>query len=50
MNTLEFLKFIEKNFGTFGNEEGLKSKYFVDNIKGIVICWMVLKKGSKFCY
>lgn len=48
MNTLEFLKFIKKNFGTFGNEEGLKSKYFEDNIKGIVICWMVSKKVLNF--
>jgi len=44
LKTKEFLKLIEMDFGKLGSEEGLRFKYFEDEIKGIKICWMVSKK------
>jgi len=44
MNTQEFLNMIKTEFGELGQEEGIRFKYFEDEIKGIKICWMVSKK------
>ena len=44
MNTKEFLNIIKSEFGELGPEEGLRFKYFEDEIKGIKICWMISKK------
>jgi hypothetical protein len=46
MNAREFLDMIKDEFGELGPEEGLRFKYFDDEIKGIVICWMISKKSS----
>jgi len=43
MNAREFLDMIINEFGELGPEEGLRFKYFDDEIKGIKICWMVSK-------
>ncbi|HOK57143.1 MAG TPA: Nif3-like dinuclear metal center hexameric protein [bacterium] len=48
MNTHDFLELIKKDFGEMGPEEGLRFKYFDDEIKGIVVCWMVSKKVLDF--
>ncbi|MFN4228067.1 MAG: Nif3-like dinuclear metal center hexameric protein [Candidatus Ratteibacteria bacterium] len=48
MNCIEFLEFIKSEFGDLGPEEGLRFKYFEDEIKGIVVCWMVSKKILDF--
>ncbi|MGC8976584.1 MAG: Nif3-like dinuclear metal center hexameric protein [Candidatus Ratteibacteria bacterium] len=48
MDTKEFLKLIEDEFGKMGHEEGLRFKYFDEEIKGIVVCWMVSKKVLNF--
>ena len=49
MKTKEFLEMIEMDFGKMGPEEGLRFKYFDDEIIGIVVCWMVSKKIFDFC-
>ncbi|MCM8808913.1 MAG: Nif3-like dinuclear metal center hexameric protein [Candidatus Omnitrophica bacterium] len=48
MNCLNFLDFIKSEFGQLGQEEGFRYKYFDDEIKGIVVCWMVSKKVLNF--
>ncbi|MCM8785978.1 MAG: Nif3-like dinuclear metal center hexameric protein [Candidatus Omnitrophica bacterium] len=48
MNCLDFLEFIKSEFGNLGSEEGLRYKYYEDEINGIVVCWMVSKKVLDF--
>ncbi|MCM8805038.1 MAG: Nif3-like dinuclear metal center hexameric protein [Candidatus Omnitrophica bacterium] len=48
MNCLDFLEFIKSEFGNLGSEEGLRYKYYEDEINGIVVCWKVSKKVLDF--
>lgn len=45
----DFLNIIITDFGQLGKDEGFKSKCFDEEIKGIIICWMISKKIIDFC-
>lgn len=48
MKAKEFLELIIDDLGNINPEEGFRFKYFEDEIRGIVISWMVSKKVLDF--